>query len=117
MISDWVLLGLLFILVYGGLWTVTIYLTSIRIIRLYIEYRQLKQKQPSIAEPIPTSDAHQTQEMLPVMRKIVSTDVSIHIQPDADEELKIHVQADKSRQKYNLKRIIEHLSSKKQFAN
>ncbi len=109
--TDWLLIGFLASVFYGGLWIITLLLTYARMMRLYIQYRQLRQiaDQPIIIEPIPPADLHDTQEMKPVLRKIISADVSVHIQPDA--ELEARTQAEIGRHKRNLKRIIEHLSS------
>lgn len=111
MIADWLLVGLLASFFYGGLWTITLFLTYARMMRLYIQYRQLRQvvEQPIIIEQIPPANLHDTQEMKPILRKIISADVSLHIQPDA--ELEARTQAEIGRHKRNLKRIIDHLSS------
>ena len=111
MIADWLLVGFLVGLFYSGLWIITLLLTYARMMRLYIQYRQLRQvvEHPMIIEQIPPAHLHDTQEMKPVLRKIISADVSVHIQPDA--ELEARTQAEIGRHKRNLKRIIEHLSS------
>lgn len=111
MITDWLLVGFLAGLFYGGLWVITMFLTYARMMRLYIQYRQLRQVigHPIIIEQIPPANLHDTQEMKPVLRKMISADVSVHIQPDA--ELEARTQAEIGRHKRNLKRIIEHLSS------
>ncbi|MCL4253907.1 MAG: hypothetical protein KJ043_09020 [Anaerolineae bacterium] len=111
MIADWLLIGLLASSFYGGLWIITLFLTYARMMRLYIRYRQLRKviEQPIIIEQIPPANLHDTQEMKPILRKIISADVSLHIQPDA--ELEARTQAEIGRHKRNLKRIIDHLSS------
>jgi hypothetical protein len=112
MTNDLVGMGLFIITIYGGLWMITILLTYLRMTRLYIGYQKLRHVTPSpmIIEQIPVAGLHDTQEMKPVLRKIISADVSIHIEPDA--ELEARTQAEIYRHKRNLKRIIDHLSSK-----
>jgi hypothetical protein len=109
MANDIIGIGLLMALVYGGLWFITALLTYIRAYQLRVSYRQFLIPIHQPIEQIPSSSLSDTQEMKPVLRRIVSQDINLHIQPDA--ELEARTQAEISRHKGNLKRIIDHISS------
>ncbi|MDZ4670201.1 MAG: hypothetical protein SH821_04980 [Phototrophicales bacterium] len=102
-------IGLFIGLVYSGLWFITALLTYIRAYRLRVSYRQLLMPLHQPIEQISSSSLSDTQEMKPVLRRVVSQDITLHIQPDA--ELEARTQAEISRHKGNLKRIIDHISS------
>ena len=101
--------GLLIIILYGGLSITTAILTYGRSYRLRIAYQQLVIPILQPIEQIPTNNLHDTQELKPVLRKMVSTEISLHIQPDA--EIEIRAQAEINRHKHNLRRIIDHITS------
>jgi hypothetical protein len=101
--------GLLIVVVYGGLSLTTAILTYGRAYRLRMAYRQLFTPVLQPIEQIPTNNLHDTQELKPVLRKMVSTEISLYIQPDA--EVEIRAQAEINRHKRNLRRIIDHITS------
>jgi len=108
MAQDMMLLVMCIGAFYGGIMMMTVLLTSIRIYHLQSQYRHLLA--PTIhIEVIPSSSLLDTQELKPVLRKIVSTDINLHIQADA--ELEARTKAAIHQHKRNLKRIIEHIAS------
>ncbi len=108
MAQDITLLVICIATFYGGIMMMTVLVTGIRIYHLQSVYRRLLT--PTIhIETIHPSSLLDTQEMKPVLRKIVSTDVNLHIQADA--ELEARTRATIHQHKRNLKRIIEHIAS------
>ncbi|MCU0479982.1 MAG: hypothetical protein MUE54_02075 [Anaerolineae bacterium] len=108
MAQNWMLLAIFIILTYGSITMMIIVVAYARALHLRSAYRQLLT--PVIhVEPIPTTIHLDTQELKPVLRKIVSTDINLHIQPDA--ELDARIKAEIHRHKRNLRRIIDHITS------
>jgi hypothetical protein len=108
MAHNWMVLAIFMALTYGSIILMIVCVTYARIIQLRSAYRQLLT--PIIhVDPIPSATLLDTQELKPVLRKIVSTDINLHIQPDA--ELEARIKAEIHRHKRNLRRIIDHITS------
>lgn len=95
-------------IIYGGIIMMITLFSYLRMYRLYIQYRRLLTTKIHV-EAIPPASLLDTQELKPVLRKIISTEVTLYIQPDA--ELEARVKAQIHQHKRNLKRIIDHISS------
>lgn len=108
MAQNWMLLAIFISVTYGSIIMMAACITYARIRHLRSVHRQFLA--PVIhVEHIPTATHLDTQELKPVLRKIVSTDINLHIQPDA--ELEARAKAEIHRHKRNLRRIIDHITS------